>query len=76
MNSAHNGHRLGIALFKVCAWLDIAHKIGWVTCDNASNNTLMMMHFAAMVQQATGNGFNAMKRRIWWVSCLEVLTFP
>jgi hypothetical protein len=69
MNSAHNGHRLGTALYKACDRLGIAHKIGWVTCDNASNNTLMMTHFAAMVRQATGKEFNAAKRRIRWVSC-------
>ena len=70
MNSAHNGHRLGTALFKACDRLGIAHKIGWVTCDNASNNSLMMTRFAEMVKQATGKEFDAVKRRIRWVSCL------
>lgn len=64
MNSAHNGHRLGTALFKVCDRLGIAHKIGWVTCDNTSNNASMITHFAALVRQATGEEFNAMKQRI------------
>ena len=69
MNSAHNGCHLGTALYKTCNWLGIAHKIGWVTCDNVSNNTLMMMCFAAIVQQATGKEFNAVKQQIRWVSC-------
>ena len=69
MNSAHNGHRLGVALFKACERLGIAHKIGWVTCDNASNNAVMMTRFADMVQQATGKELDATKRRIRCVSC-------
>jgi hypothetical protein len=69
MNSAHNSCHLGTALYKTCNWLGIAHKIGWVTCDNVSNNTLMMMCFAAIVQQATGKEFNAVKQQIRWVSC-------
>ena len=59
-----------MALFKVCDRLAIAHKIGWVTCDNASNNSLMMTRFAEMIKQATGKEFDAVKRRIRWVSRL------
>ena len=68
MNSTYNGHRLGTALFKVCDWLGITHKISWVTCDNASNNNSIMMHFAAMIQWATGKEFNAVKWQIQWDS--------
>jgi len=75
MNSAHNSHHLGTALFKVCDQLGITHKIGWVTCDNASNNTSIMTCFAAMVQQATGKEFNAVKWQIRWVSYLSVPSF-
>ena len=75
MNSAHNGRRLGTALFKVCNRLDIAHKIGWVTCDNASNNTPMMERFAFMIQQKTGKEFNPIKRRIRYVRLRNLLLF-
>jgi hypothetical protein len=74
MNSAHNGHRLGTALFKVCDQLGIAHKIEWVTCDNASNNAVMMTHFAAMIQQATGKELDAKKRRIRCVLSFVILS--
>ena len=43
MNNAHNGQCLSTALFKICDHLGIPHKIGWVTCDNAMNNTTMML---------------------------------
>jgi hypothetical protein len=49
MNSTHNGHRLGTALFKVCKWLGIAHKVGWITYDNATNNTAMMTYFGVKI---------------------------
>jgi hypothetical protein len=74
MNSAHNGHRLGMALFKVCDRLGITHKIGWVTCDNASNNAVMMTRFAAMIQQATGKELDAEKRQIWCVLSFVILS--
>lgn len=64
MNNAHNGRRLGTALFKICDRLGIAHKIGWVTCDNATNNTTMMYHFATMIFEKTGKHFDSTKRRI------------
>jgi len=65
MNNAHNGHHLGTALFKVCDRLGIAHKIGWVTCDNASNNTTMMDRFAFLIHEKTGMDYNPTKRCIW-----------
>ncbi|KAF5317850.1 hypothetical protein D9758_018688 [Tetrapyrgos nigripes] len=46
MNSAHDGVRLGRALYKVIARVGLEPKVGWVTCDNASNNDTMLRHFA------------------------------
>ncbi|KAF8798471.1 hypothetical protein BYT27DRAFT_7040239, partial [Phlegmacium glaucopus] len=42
MNTAHNGTRLVQALYKICDRLGIVHKIGHITCDNASNNDTML----------------------------------
>ncbi|KAF8231448.1 hypothetical protein L208DRAFT_1211408, partial [Tricholoma matsutake] len=42
LNNAHNGMQLGQALFKIVSQLCIAHKISWITCDNASNNNTML----------------------------------
>lgn len=89
MNSAHNGRRLGKALYKVAARLHIVHKvclrnypfvnvvyaftqIGWVTCDNATNNDTMMSRFAELIEEATKKPYDAKTRRIRYV----VLTLP
>ena len=64
VNNAHNGKRLGGALFKVLDRVGIAHKVfsfpfrlpvvyiifqlGHVTCDNASNNGTMLQEFARL----------------------------
>jgi hypothetical protein len=66
VNNAHNGKRLGGALFKVLYPVGIAHKVcsglflqsvwlygpqlGHVTCDNASNNGTMLQEFARLYQ--------------------------
>ncbi|KAF5337526.1 hypothetical protein D9758_016988 [Tetrapyrgos nigripes] len=42
MNSAHSGLALGRALFKILRRFKIVNKLGWVTCDNASNNGTML----------------------------------
>ncbi|KAH7902997.1 hypothetical protein BJ138DRAFT_972357, partial [Hygrophoropsis aurantiaca] len=42
LHGAHSGNRLGQALFKITERINISHKIGYITCDNASNNTTMM----------------------------------
>ncbi|KAF5340659.1 hypothetical protein D9611_007287 [Ephemerocybe angulata] len=46
MNTAHDGVRLGKALYNIVKRLGVAHKVGWITCDNASNNTTMLQQFA------------------------------
>ena len=61
MNTSHDGVKLGRALFKIVERLNIQHKvsfdcfllyllciglqIGWITCDNAANNTTMLEEF-------------------------------
>jgi hypothetical protein len=63
MNTAHDGVRLGRALFKIIKRigierkvrlhrilvLDMSHydQVGWITCDNASNNLTMLENFAS-----------------------------
>ncbi|KAF5343868.1 hypothetical protein D9758_015885 [Tetrapyrgos nigripes] len=42
MNSAHSGLALGWALFKILRRFKIVNKLGWVTCNNASNNGTML----------------------------------
>lgn len=64
MNNAHNGVRLGQALYLVVHRLGITHKIGHVTCDNASNMDTMADEFAKHVEKATGKPWNPVKRRV------------
>ncbi|KAJ3527051.1 hypothetical protein NMY22_g9922 [Coprinellus aureogranulatus] len=52
MNSAHNGARLGRALYDIAKRYRIQHKIGWVTCDNASNNTTMLKDFETRINNS------------------------
>lgn len=51
MNTAHDGVRLGRALYQVVKRVGIAHKVGWITCDNASNNDTMLRHFATRLNR-------------------------
>ncbi|KAH9962364.1 hypothetical protein BC827DRAFT_215216 [Russula dissimulans] len=67
LNNAHNGVQLGQALFKVVLRLGIAHKIGHVTCDNASNNNTMLPEFAKHIHVYTGWTFNPKTDRIRYV---------
>ncbi|PSR75311.1 hypothetical protein PHLCEN_2v9174 [Hermanssonia centrifuga] len=67
LNNAHNGPRLGQALFKIVDRLGIADKIGHVTCDNAKNNGTMLKEFAFRLEQKTGKPFDYIWRR---VNCL------
>ena len=84
MNTAHNGVRLGQALYKICHRLNIIHKvsfqcehkrrnscyiqIGHITCDNASNNNTMMQEFARCYRMNTGKVFDVKKRHIRYVT--------
>lgn len=49
MNTAHNGARLGRALYDIAKRYGIAHKVGWVTCDNATNNNTMLKWFETKI---------------------------
>ncbi|RXW23821.1 hypothetical protein EST38_g1987 [Candolleomyces aberdarensis] len=49
MKTAHDGARLGCALNRIVKRLGIGHKIGWITCDNASNNKMMLAHFEGLL---------------------------
>ncbi|KAG6859264.1 hypothetical protein C0993_004566, partial [Termitomyces sp. T159_Od127] len=62
--NAHNGERLGQALFKIVDRIGIAHKIGHITCDNASNNSTMIQEFARRLKDAFGKDFQWKKRKI------------
>ncbi|KAJ3011030.1 hypothetical protein NUW54_g2304 [Trametes sanguinea] len=64
LNSAHHGERLGQALFKVVERVGIQHKVGYVTCDNASNNATMMKEFATHIKNATGQEYDPEERRV------------
>ncbi|OJT08055.1 Zinc finger BED domain-containing protein RICESLEEPER 2 [Trametes pubescens] len=64
MNCSHSGRHLGLALFRIADRLGIAHKIGYVTCDNATNNDTMMQFFADHVFTATGNLYDGESSRV------------
>lgn len=64
LNNAHNGKRLGQALFKVIKRVGIEHKTGHITCDNASNNTTMMQELATRLKAATGEEYKWRKMKI------------
>lgn len=64
LNHAHNGKRLGQALFKVMKCVGIAHKIGYVTCDNVANNDTMMEHFSKHIEDETKKKFDFKKQRL------------
>ncbi|KAJ3505119.1 hypothetical protein NMY22_g17694 [Coprinellus aureogranulatus] len=51
MNTAHDGARLGRALYDIAKRYKITHKIGWITCDNASNNTTMLKWFEEKINK-------------------------
>jgi hypothetical protein len=92
LNNAHNGKRLGQALFKIIKRLRIGHKvthpilvvlchidtgpvccmiqIGWITCDNASNNSTMLDEFAKQILERNGKVFDPISQRIRYVSRL------
>lgn len=87
MNTAHDGVRLGQALFKICDRLCIVHKvrfpayllpptkyfqIGHITCDNACNNNTMLKEFAGRFQKKTGRRFDTRKRHIRSVSFYDL----
>lgn len=48
-------------------------KIGWISCDNASNNTSMMTELAHWVEKITGQSFIAEQQRIRPVPLLCLL---
>ncbi|KAK7017665.1 ribonuclease H-like domain-containing protein [Favolaschia claudopus] len=64
LNNAHHGVRLGQALFKVVQRLGIVKRIGYVTCDNASNNGTMLKEFARQIYLATNETWDPIERRI------------
>lgn len=64
LNNAHNGERLGQALFKIVRCIGIEDKVGHITCNNASNNPTMMKEFAARLKTATGRKYKWRKRKI------------
>ena len=92
LNNAHNGTRLGQALFKIVKRLRIGHKvslpifvvlcrvdtvsarrmiqIGWITCDNASNNNTMLDEFAKHILEKYKTVFDPKAQRIRYVSRL------
>ncbi|KAL1939214.1 hypothetical protein VTO73DRAFT_10255 [Trametes versicolor] len=67
LNNAHNGVRLGHALYKVVARVGIESKVGYITCDNAKNNRTMLDEFATQIEKSTGKPFDAEER---YVRCL------
>lgn len=69
INTAHDGVRLGWALYKIVRRLGFGNKVDlhycwfffsnstsqvrWITCDNASNNLTMLQHFGCLLNAST-----------------------
>ncbi|KAJ8496334.1 hypothetical protein ONZ45_g12488 [Pleurotus djamor] len=51
INNAHSGLRLGQVLYKIIARIGIQHKMGHITCDNASNNSTMLKTFEELMEK-------------------------
>jgi len=49
-------------------------QIRWVTCDNATNNDTMMVHFAELIKEATGKPYDYKNWHIWYVINLLLQT--
>jgi len=64
MNTAHNGARLGQALYKLCNRVRIIPKVGHITCDNAKNNDTMLQEFARCYEIKMGSAFDVKRRHI------------
>ncbi|KAJ7795540.1 hypothetical protein B0H14DRAFT_2620834 [Mycena olivaceomarginata] len=64
LNNAHHGVRLGQALFKIIRRLKLEGRLGYVTCDNASNNGTMLVELARLLLAATGQVWDPIERRI------------
>ncbi|THH18798.1 hypothetical protein EUX98_g8896 [Antrodiella citrinella] len=64
LNSAHNGVRLGQALYKIVDRIGVAHKVGHITCDNASNNKTMLREFAKHIFTKTGKAYDVKSRQV------------
>ncbi|KAF7342966.1 putative AC transposase [Mycena venus] len=54
LNSAHNGVRLGQALYKIVSRLGIQKRVGYLTTDSAANNSTAAVEFAAQLLQRDG----------------------
>ncbi|KAF5309327.1 hypothetical protein D9758_019000 [Tetrapyrgos nigripes] len=49
MNTSHSGVTMACTLFKVLHRVGILRKMGWITCDNVSNNDTMLTEFAKLI---------------------------
>ncbi|KAF7346742.1 putative AC transposase [Mycena sanguinolenta] len=64
MNNAHHGIRLGQTLFKIVERLGITNRIGYVTCDNATNNGTMLVEFSRQMARIAKIKWDPIERRI------------
>ncbi|KAJ7760272.1 hypothetical protein DFH07DRAFT_771902 [Mycena maculata] len=53
-----------LALFKIVQRVGIEHRVGYVTCDNATNNGTMLIEFAHQFKLATKQRWDPIERRI------------
>jgi hypothetical protein len=71
MNTTHSGILLGRALFKILRRYNIVHRIGWVTCDNASNNNTMLEHLEKLINSHKSHtGMKKWLHRDYHIRCL------
>ncbi|KAL4255385.1 hypothetical protein AB1N83_014047 [Pleurotus pulmonarius] len=69
LNNPHNGQHLGHTLYKIIERVHIQHKVGHMTCDNASNNDTMLDHFKECMHW-DGHKFDRQQQHIRYMSTI------
>lgn len=64
VNNSHSGLRLGQVLFRIIERLGICHKVGHVTCDNASNNSTMLETLRDLLESEKQVAFDPAAQRV------------
>lgn len=75
-------HKVSCLLLLFLSYDIFDAQVGWITCDNASNNITMLRHFERLLNQSMAR--KGVKRRWKWINyhirygvvlCMERLTF-
>ncbi len=64
----HSGEHLAKVFVYILDCLHIISRLGWITCDNATNNDTMMAHLELLLLSWYQDmNFEWVDNRIWWV---------